>query len=129
MAGVSPERKKILLVDDDELHLDLAGMVLSDEYDIYKAKSGKEALLHIYKGLVPDLIMLDLLMPNMDGWDIFNRIKLITLLYDIPIVFLTSVTEVEEQKRAFEKGAADYIMKPINNDDLKNRIKKAIKKL
>ncbi|MCL1815044.1 MAG: response regulator [Treponema sp.] len=121
--------KKILIVDDDEFHLDFAEIVLKEEYEIFKAKSGSEALTYLCKNnFVPSLILLDILMPNMDGWEVFNRIKAISLLRNVPIIFLTSVTETSQEKRAFEIGAADYITKPYDKDYLRDRIKETIKK-
>ena len=121
------ERKKILLIDDDEIHLVTAELYLKDEYEIYKAKSGKEALNYLYNNdFTPDLIMLDIVMPEMDGWEVFNRIKAIGLLKNTPIVFLTSADGEKERKRARELGAVDYITKPFNMSFLKSTLKEII---
>jgi putative two-component system response regulator len=129
MTAVMTEKKKILLVDDDELQLTLAENILKNEYEVYKAHSGNEALQYLYNShFVPDLILLDILMPHMDGWEAFNRIKAIGLLQNVPIIFLTGVTEGAEKKRALEIGAADYITKPINQGDLLKRLKEILEK-
>ena len=120
------KKKKILLVDDDEIHLIIAENILQPEYEITKVKSGKEALQLIYKGFIPHLVLLDILMPDMDGWETYNRLKTIALLYDVPIVFLTSVDEKKEMAQALEMGIADYIIKPYQREDLLNRIKKLL---
>jgi len=121
------EKKKILVVDDDEIFLSTAELFLKDEYEIHKANSGAETLdLVNNQNLVPDLIMLDILMPNMDGWEVFNKIRAINNCKKTPIVFLTTVNEEEEKKRALKIGAADYITKPFNLTDLRSRIKKII---
>jgi PleD family two-component response regulator len=122
------EKKKILLVDDDEIHVLAAESMLKNEYEVFTAKSGKEALDHLIHGLVPHLLLLDILMPDMDGWETFNRIKAISTLQDVPIVFLTSLTDTTEEKRAFELGAADYITKPYDKDVLLDRVKKILEK-
>ena len=121
------EKKKILLVDDDEMQLTTAELFLKDEYELYKMKSGKEALEYLSGNKVtPDLVMLDILMPNMDGWEVFKRIKAMDFLKNVPIVFLTSVEEETEKYRAYKMGIVDYITKPYNLVDLKKRIKKII---
>jgi methyl-accepting chemotaxis protein len=125
---IGNEKKKILIVDDDTIHLDMVGMVLQEEYEAVTAKSGKEALALFYQGLVPQLILLDLLMPDMDGWDTYNRIKAIGGLHDTPIAFCTSSDDPKNKERAREMGAVDYIKKPFDKDDMLNRIEKILNK-
>ncbi|MCL2758962.1 MAG: response regulator [Treponema sp.] len=114
--------KKILLVDDSEVHLVIAENILKGKYNIITAKSGKEALILLSKGLVPNLILLDILMPEMDGWEAYNKIKGISLLRNVPIAFLTSLDGVREKLYASRIGAADLISKPYESVDLLNRI-------
>jgi methyl-accepting chemotaxis protein len=121
------EKKKILIVDDDAIHLEMVEAVLQNGYDITTTQSGKEALRLFYQGLVPHLILLDLIMPDMDGWNTYNRIKAIGGLHDIPIAFFTSSGDPEDIKRAHEMGAVDYIKKPYDKDDLLRRIGKIVK--
>jgi len=102
--------------------------VLQNKYDIATSKSGKEALGLFYQGLVPDLILLDLIMPDIDGWSTYSRIKAISGLHNTPIAFFTSSNDPEDIKRAQEMGAVDYIKKPYDKDDLLNRIGKILKK-
>jgi DNA-binding response OmpR family regulator len=119
------EKKRILLIDDDEIQHQIAENMLNSEYEVFKAKSGNDALGYLYNGsFVPHLILLDILMPEMDGWEVFNRIKALSLLKNVPIIFVTSVNTTEEEKRAYEIGAADFITKPFTKDDLLERIKK-----
>jgi putative two-component system response regulator len=124
---MTDEKKKILLVDDNKIQLIIAENVLKNDYTVFIATSGKEAIEHLLKGSTPDLILLDIIMPEMDGWETFHRIKAISLLKDIPIMFLTSETEESIEKKAFEIGAVDYIKKPFKREDLLNRIKNNIK--
>jgi DNA-binding response OmpR family regulator len=121
------ERQNILLIDDDETQLLIAKSLLQNEYTVFTAKSGKDAIENILQGFNPDIILLDILMPKMDGWETFNRIRSICLLKDVPIIFLTSVTEESQEKLALEMGAVDYIKKPYNNEDLLNRIKNSLR--
>jgi len=125
--SVGDEKKKILIVDDDGIHLEMVKAVLSNNYDISCAKSGKEALGLFYQGLVPQLILLDLIMPDMDGWHTYSRIKAISGLYDTPIAFFTSSNDPKDRQHAREMGAVDYIKKPYDKDDLLRRIEKIIK--
>jgi len=121
------EKPKILIVDDDSIHLEMVGTVLSGEYDVSGAKSGKEALNLFYQGLVPQLILLDLIMPDMDGWNTYSRIKAISGLHDIPIAFFTTSNDPKDIQHAKEIGAVDYIRKPYEKDDLLQRVGKIIK--
>jgi putative two-component system response regulator len=120
-------KKRVFLVDDDEIHLSIVEDILKDEYEIITAKSGKDALEYLLKGIVPDLILLDILMPDMDGWETFIRIRSVNSLQLVPVVFLTAVIESAKAEHAQEIGAADYITKPYKVDDLLNRIEKILK--
>jgi methyl-accepting chemotaxis protein len=126
--NVGNEKQKILMVDDDSIHLEMVEAVLKDDYDISSAKSGKDALGLFYQGLVPQLILLDLIMPDMDGWDTYNRIKAISSLDDTPIAFFTASNDPKDIQHAHEMGAVDYIKKPFEPNDLINRVGKIIKK-
>jgi methyl-accepting chemotaxis protein len=123
---VGNEKQKVLIVDDNEIHLAMVQAVLQNEYDVSIAKSGKEALGLFYKGLVPQLILLDLIMPGMDGWHTYSRIKAIGGLHDTPIAFFTASTDPKDIKHAHEIGAVDYIEKPFDKDDLLNRVGKIL---
>ena len=120
------EKKRILMVDDDEIQLSFLELLLNEEYEVCAAKSGKKALEYIYQGFMPNLILLDILMPEMDGFEVFSRIRAISLLQDLPIVFLSSISETAEIQQALNMGAADYIMKPYNKENLLSRIKNAL---
>ncbi|MCL2319981.1 MAG: response regulator [Treponema sp.] len=122
-------RKKVFLVDDEEISLAIARNVLETNYEIITARSGKEALEKITQGgITPDLILLDIIMPNMDGWETFNRLKAISFLKEIPIAFLTIVNENNERKHAEEIGASDYITKPYETEELTRRVGAIIEK-
>jgi CheY-like chemotaxis protein len=122
----SGEKKTILLVDDNAIHITIAETMLKKDYNIKLAKSGKEAIDFFLRGEYPDLVLLDIVMPAMDGWETYHKLKAISLLKDLPIAFLTSVNEEGEEKRAYEMGAVDYIKKPYDKKDLLSRIKKYI---
>jgi putative two-component system response regulator len=122
-------RKIILIIDDDEPHLIFVELSLKDEYEIFKAKSGEEALEFLGKGqIIPDLILLDILMPVMDGWIVFDKINDIAALKSTPIMFYTSLDEESAKEKAYELGAIDYIIKPCSRMVLINRIRDTLQK-
>jgi putative two-component system response regulator len=119
---------KILLVDDSEIHLIIAENILKMKYNVTTAKSGKEALALLAKGFVPNLILLDVLMPDMDGWEVYNKIKGISLLRSVPVAFLTSLDGEKEKLYASRIGAADLITKPYSSEGLLGRIENILAK-
>jgi methyl-accepting chemotaxis protein len=121
------EKEKILMVDDDEIHLSVASAVLKDKYEIFTASSGDKALGLFYQGLVPNLILLDIVMPGMDGMETFSRLRALSGLHTIPIAFFSSSDDADHKGRAREMGAVDYIMKPVDGPSLLSRIEKIIK--
>jgi CheY-like chemotaxis protein len=125
---VDSARKKILLVDDNEIQLEILESMLEGEFLLSKAKSGKEAMAFLMTGLAPHLILLDIVMPEMDGWETFNRLKAISCLHDVPIAFITSLDEKEDLDRAYSMGAADFITKPVERNELLTRINSILKK-
>ena len=116
------EKKKILVIDDDDVLLSAVKAILETEYNAVIARSGREALEYITYGFIPELILLDIIMPEMDGFETYSRIRAISILGQIPIVFLSSVTEQNEIKKAMNMGAADYINKPFTKRDLLTKI-------
>ena len=121
-------KKKILLIDDNETQLTIYEAQLETNYEVTTARSGNDALDYLYRGLIPDLIILDILMPEMDGWETFNRLKAVSRLREVPIVFLSSISDKKEIDRAFGMGAVDFIVKPCDNTELLDRVEKAVKK-
>jgi len=125
---VGDERQKILVVDDDAIHLEMVNSVLQNEYDVSTAESGKNALGLFYQGLVPQLILLDLVMPDMDGWNTYKRIRAISCLHDTPMAFFTSSNDPKDIERAREMGVVDFIKKPYDRNDLLYRVGKILHK-
>ena len=124
------KKKKIIVVDDDEIHLTALEFILQNEYEVYKMKSGNEVLSYLINAkLVPDLILLDILMPNIDGWEVLKRIKAISFLRKIPVVYITSIDEEDKKERAYEMGISDYITKPYDMAVLQKKIKDIIRNI
>ena len=129
MAKDNNARKLILLVDDDEIHLSVTKIALKDEYEVIMVKSGEEALEFLGKSqTIPDLILLDILMPTMDGWEVFDKINDTATLKLTPVMFYTSLNEESAKEKAYEIGAFDYITKPCEQSILQTKIKDTIQK-
>lgn len=112
----------ILIVDDAESNIDILVEALGDEYEIGVATDGESALEYISKN-IPDLILLDIIMPGMDGYDVIRRLKADKQTRDIPVIFCTIMDDVEDETRGLELGALDYIRKPFSPPVVKARVK------
>ena len=117
--------KRILIIDDVATNLICASEVLKDDYEVSMAKSGKQGLLML-KEMTPDLILLDINMPQMNGYEVLQKIKENPKLSDIPVVFLTAVTDRENEVKGLKMGAMDFIKKPYEPDVMKSRIDKIL---
>jgi signal transduction histidine kinase len=117
------DQHKILIVDDVTKNIQLVASFLKQAgYDINFALNGKDALRHIQKERF-DLILLDIMMPEMDGLEVCQKIKSRKESRDIPVIFITAKTDVESVSTAFEVGGVDYITKPFNRAELLARVK------
>ena len=112
----------ILAVDDTAANIDVVKGVLSDIYFVQAAISGKMAL-KIVQAKKPDLILLDIMMPEMDGYEVCKQLKANPATADIPIIFLTAKASSEDETMGLEMGAVDYITKPLSPSILKSRVK------
>ena len=117
--------KKILMVDDVATNLICASEVLRSDYDVSTAKSGRQALLMLNE-MVPDLIMLDINMPQMDGFEVFSRLKENPEWGDIPVIFLTAESDMVNEAKCLSMGAMDFIKKPFDPMVMKARIDKIL---
>ncbi len=117
---------KILVVDDEPAQLRLADQVLTHHgYEVLKASSGQEALRVIFEQK-PDLVLLDIMMPGIDGWQTCSRIREVT---DIPIIMLTGKRNTEEDiVRGLDYGADEYLLKPLGNKELVARVRAALRR-
>ena len=108
------DKATILIVDDTPDNLALMSGLLKDKYRVKVANSGDKALRIAQSSPPPDLILLDIMMPGMDGYEVCERLKAAPVTRDIPIIFLTAKSQIEDEQRGLELGAADYITKPIS---------------
>ncbi|MBF0370633.1 MAG: two-component system response regulator [Magnetococcales bacterium] len=106
-------QQTILVVDDTEANIDVLLEALGDHYDVSVAMDGEGAIESIADEK-PDLILLDIMMPGMDGYEVCRRLKSEPATADIPIIFVTAMVEVKDEAKGFELGALDYITKPIS---------------
>jgi sigma-B regulation protein RsbU (phosphoserine phosphatase) len=118
-----PDQKKtILLVDDAPANIQVVNSILKDIYKIRIATNGAKALELANATPPPDLILLDVMMPEMDGYEVCTRLKRDSQTRDIPVIFLTGQTEIEDETKGFEVGAVDYIHKPFSPAVVKARV-------
>ncbi len=113
----------ILVVDDTPANLLLMSSLLTDSYKVKVANCGERALEIAQSGTPPDLILLDIMMPDMDGYEVCRRLKAQEGTKDIPIIFITAMVDVENESMGFALGAVDYISKPFNKTVVKARIR------
>jgi len=117
------ERTTILVVDDTPDNLALMSSLLKDAYKVKIANSGEKALRIAASDPPPDLILLDIMMPGMDGYEVCRRLKRDPKTINIPVIYLTARSEVEDEKKGLELGAVDYITKPISPPIVMARVK------
>ncbi len=118
-----PDKKTILVIDDTAFNLTLMSGVLKKWYTVKEAASGAEALQQLQTDPLPDLILLDIMMPLMDGYEVCHRLKADPATAAIPVIFLTANVSSEDEEKGFELGAVDYITKPIKQKVVLARIK------
>ena len=115
------EKSKILSVDDNPDNNEIIQEILCDDYEVRIAASGEEAL-QIASEFKPDLILLDIMMPGIDGYETCRRIKADSSLKDAVIIMVSAKDQVDEKVEGYEVGAFDYITKPFTEEDLINSI-------
>jgi len=115
------EIKKIVMVDDNITNLMIARNLLADKYDVFTIASGKK-LFQFLEKVRPDLILLDIEMPEMDGYEVIEILKNSESNADIPVIFLTATVDPESEVKGMSMGAIDYITKPFSQQLLLKRI-------
>jgi len=117
------EKKTILVVDDTPDNLSLMSGLLKDDYKVKVANNGEKALKIAAADPQPDLILLDIMMPGMDGYEVCQHLKGNPATMNIPVIFLTAKVEVEDEKKGLELGAVDYLTKPVSPPIVMARVK------
>ncbi len=113
----------VLVVDDTPDNLTLMSSLLKDEYKVKVANGGEKALRIAQSDNPPDLVLLDIMMPAMDGYEVLDQLKHDPRTRDIPVIFLTAKSDVEDERKGLELGAVDYITKPISPPIVLARVK------
>ena len=117
--------KTILIVDDEKINIDILLGLLDQSYNVIPAKSGEKAFEILEKKVI-DLILLDIVMPSMDGFEVCERLKNSDKTRDIPVIFITASTDEQSIEKAYDIGGADYVTKPFRPRELLSRVKKEL---
>lgn len=120
---MADQQPRILIIDDETFYIDVLVDVLQDQYQVTIAKNGAQGLARAQGDAPPDLILLDILLPDIDGYEVCRRLKQDVETADIPVIFLTIKSEVDDEVKGFELGAVDYIAKPISPPIVRSRVK------
>ncbi len=115
--------QSILIVDDEPVNIVILSELLGSDYQIRAATGGEKALAMIQSGYLPDLILLDVMMPGIDGYEVCKRIKAQDASKKIPVIFITGRLAEEDEIKGFTVGASDYITKPFKEVIVKVRLK------
>ena len=122
-----PQRPKILVVDDEERNLRLMTAMLEPEgYDVVLAGNGTEALQKAREEF-PDVVLLDIMMPGLDGFEVAKQLKDSEETRTVPIIMVTALNEVGDRVKALEVGADDFLSKPVDKTELKARVRSSLK--
>ena len=121
-------KKQLLIVDDNEEFRRLVKIFLSKEYDVESFENGMQALAFLQKGILPDLIVSDLNMPELDGKTLLDQLKSSEVFKHIPVIILSSIDKSSERVELIKSGASDYLIKPFNPEELNVRIENQLRK-
>lgn len=120
---LAPEQQPVILVVDDQpANIQMLYQILQQHYQVLMATSGEQAIT-VCHDAAPDLILMDVVMPDMDGLEACRKLKEIPGMIDIPLIFLTGLNDQQDENACWEAGCVDFISKPFNVNTLKNRIK------
>ena len=122
------KKNSILVIDDENSNILVLTQILSPEYTVYAAKSGKDAI-QAAKKYIPDIILLDIIMPDMDGYEVISILKKQEETKDIPVIFVTGLSSAGDEEKGLDFGVADYITKPFSPAIVKLRVKNQVKLL
>ncbi|MDR1742133.1 MAG: response regulator [Synergistaceae bacterium] len=121
--GNVKKRDKVLVVDDVDMNRMILDAILCDDYDVIQAEDGFQAIDILYNSVdLPGIVLLDIMMPDMDGFEVLDLIKSNTRTADIPVVFITAADIESTEMRGLRSGAVDYVSKPFNPDVVKARV-------
>ena len=122
---MSEQMKSVLVVDDTETNIDILVDILDKIYEVSVALDGESALEYLEE-VVPDCILLDVMMPGIDGFEVCRRIKADEKTKNVPIIFITAMTDEQEKNKGLSLGALGYISKPIDPEEVLAAVKKVL---
>ena len=122
-SNVINDKPTILIVDDTPMNISVLVGLLKTDYRTVIAKDGEQALSRVFSGNLPDLILLDIMMPGIDGYEVCRQLKDDPRTKNIPVIFISAMNEVGDEEKGLSTGAVDYITKPISPPIVKARIR------
>ena len=122
------EKNTLLIVDDDASNLMELTHIFRADYKVYVVKDGKSAMEKAEES-IPDLILLDVIMPEMSGFDVIRELRKSETTKNIPVIFITGMNEVENESEGLDLGAVDYVRKPFNAKAIKIRVQNQIENI
>ncbi|MBF0204543.1 MAG: diguanylate cyclase [Desulfamplus sp.] len=123
MTNPNKNKARILIVDDEKMNIKVLVDLLKDDYSLVLARSGEQALKFSFQNPPPDLILLDVIMPEMAGYEVIKQLKENDLTKEIPVIFVTALSSIEDEELGLKLGAVDYITKPFSPPIVKMRIR------
>ena len=123
---VNNEKKTVLIVEDEAINLNILVTILRDEYNLIIEKSGLKAIARAQQQL-PDLILLDIMLPDLDGYSVITALKNNDYTKEIPVIFISALKDVKDEEKGLMLGAVDYITKPYNASIIKARVRTHMK--
>ena len=120
------DKATVLLIDDELVNIKILSDILKGEYEVIFATSGEEGVHRAVESL-PDIILLDVMMPGMDGYAVCSRLQQVTRTAGIPVVYVTALGSTAQEVKGLNTGAIDYITKPINGEIVKARVRNHLK--
>jgi DNA-binding response OmpR family regulator len=122
-------KKKILIIDDELSIRMLLENFLGKEYEVITKKDGQEGLAYLEEGDLPDLIVADVQMPNIDGYAFLEKVRASGFFKHIPVIMLSGIESSQERVKCLKMGADDYVVKPFNPEELSIRINNILKRI
>lgn len=116
----------IVLVDDEPMMQLLLKQVFKKDFDVHVFNNGKEALNFMYAGVIPDIVVVDLQMPEMNGYELIKHFKSSGYFQNVPVMVLSAEETSSDRIKCFELGAVDYMIKPFNPKELQLRVQKIL---
>ncbi|MDR1870100.1 MAG: response regulator [Treponema sp.] len=117
----------VLIVDDEKMNIEVLSNILQPEYTVLMAKNGGSAI-EIAGKYLPDIILLDVIMPDMNGFEVLETLKASDATRHIPVIIITGLHSVEDEEKGMKLGAADFIHKPFSSEIVQSRVRNQIKK-